>query len=60
MALATSSFPVPLSPWMSTVEVVEAMERTRSKSFTILGDTPIIRSRRWSERNSAFRRRFSS
>ena len=32
MARATSSLPVPLSPVMSTVELVGATERTRSKT----------------------------
>ena len=37
MARATSSLPVPLSPVMSTVEPVGAIERTISKSAAMAG-----------------------
>ena len=60
MALATSSFPVPLSPLISTVELVPATERTRLKTAAMEGDTPTMRSSPCWVRNSALRRRFSS
>ena len=42
MARATSSFPVPLSPWISTVDVVGAMLSTVLKTSCILRLLPII------------------
>jgi len=44
MARATSSFPVPLSPWMSTVDRWLATSRTRSKISAMRG---LLLTRSW-------------
>jgi hypothetical protein len=42
MALAISSFPVPLSPWIKTVEREGATCATRSKTFSIISLLPTM------------------
>ncbi len=56
MAWATSSLPVPVSPWMSTVAAVGAMRRKRSMTSRICRLSPTTPSK--PKRSS--KRRFSS
>ena len=42
MARAISSLPVPLSPWISTVELVRATRSTRVKTACIFGLLPMM------------------
>ena len=57
MARATSSLPVPLSPWMSTVERWLATSRTRSKISAIRG---LLLTRSWKRYwRVSFRRRIA-
>ena len=44
MAFAATSLPVPLSPWISTVALLGATCRISSKTRSMAGDLPIIRS----------------
>ena len=60
IAFATSSLPVPLSPFTSTVELVGAIERIRSNTRFMEGEPPTMRSSPCCACSSAFRRRFSS
>ena len=60
IARATSSFPVPLSPVISTVELVGATARTISNSDAITVEVPTTWSRPWSCPTSRLRMTFSS
>ena len=60
IARATSSLPVPLSPVISTVELVGAIARTISNIEAIACETPITRSRPKAWPTSRLSRRFSS